>query len=113
MAGAGKLLVARGQSMRSETRGRTASRPAVPPRGIPLIATMSASAIAEHDIAAPASVAFAHFIDFTQWGSWMPRTFSPVRGPARALQPGDRFKIRVGKSPISIELDVVRFQLDR
>lgn len=65
---------------------------------------MSAIAVAEHDVASPVSATFAHFIDFTRWSSWMPRTFSPLSGPTRALQAGDKFKVRVGKLPISLEV---------
>ena len=65
---------------------------------------MSALAIAERDIAMPAAEAFACFIDFTRWGAWMPRTFSPLAGPNRALAAGDRFKVRVGRLPLSLEV---------
>lgn len=65
---------------------------------------MSTIAVAEHEIAVPLSEAFAHFIDFTRWSSWMPHTFSPQTGPERALQAGDKFKVRVGRLPISLEV---------
>jgi len=71
---------------------------------------MSALAVAEHEVAAPLSQVFASFIDFTRWSSWMPRTFSPVVGPARALQAGDKFKVKVGRMPISLE--VIRLRHD-
>ena len=71
---------------------------------------MSAIAIAERDVAVPLSEAFACFVDFTCWSSWMPRTFSPLRGPNRALREGDRFKVRVGSMPLS--LAVIRFSLN-
>jgi hypothetical protein len=65
---------------------------------------MSAIAIAERDVAVPLSHAFACFIDFTRWGSWMPHTFSPLAGPIRALTAGDRFKVSVGRLPLSLEV---------
>jgi hypothetical protein len=71
---------------------------------------MSAIAVAEREIAVPRSEAFACFIDFRRWSSWMPRTFSPLTGPNRALHAGDRFKVRVGSLPLS--LAVIRFSTD-
>jgi hypothetical protein len=65
---------------------------------------MSVIAVAEREIAVPLVDAFARFIDFTRWSAWMPRTFSPLTGPDRPLQAGDRFKVRVGKLPISLEV---------
>jgi hypothetical protein len=65
---------------------------------------MSAIAVAERDVAVPLAEAFAHFTDFTRWSSWMPRTFSPLAGPDRPLQAGDRFKVRVGRLPLSLEV---------
>jgi hypothetical protein len=65
---------------------------------------MSAIAIAERDVPLSLSDAFAQFIDFTRWSSWMPRTFSPQVGPTRALQAGDKFKVRVGRLPLSLEV---------
>lgn len=71
---------------------------------------MSAIAVAECDVAVPLSDAFACFIDFTRWNSWMPRAFSPLTGPNRALQLGDRFKVRVGSLPLP--LVVIRLTTD-
>ena len=71
---------------------------------------MAALAVAERDVALPVSQAFARFIDFTRWGAWMPRTFAPLTGPARPLQMGDRFKVRVGRLPLS--LAVIRLSSD-
>lgn len=65
---------------------------------------MSAIAVAEHDVAVPLADVFTHFIDFTRWSAWMPHTFSPLLGPDRALQAGDKFKVRVGRLPISLQV---------
>jgi len=69
---------------------------------------MSAIVVVERDVAAAMPAAFAHFIDFTRWSAWMPPTFSPHTGPQRALQAGDKFKVKVGRLPIA--LDVIRFR---
>jgi hypothetical protein len=65
---------------------------------------MSAFAVAELEVTSRCADAFALFTDFTRWGEWMPRTFSPVTGPTRALQLGDKFKVRVGSLPIALEV---------
>lgn len=71
---------------------------------------MSAIAVAEATVAAPLADVFAHFVDFAHWDLWMPKTFAPVTGPARALQVGDRFKVSlgIGKLPLALDLQVIR-----
>lgn len=65
---------------------------------------MGAFAVAELEVSTRCADAFARFTDFTRWSEWMPRTFSPVTGPARALQVGDKFRVRVGSLPIALEV---------
>jgi len=65
---------------------------------------------AELEVAAPLAQTFAHFIDFPRWHRWMPQLFYPLSGPERALQQGDKLKVRIGKFPISV--DIVRLRQD-
>jgi hypothetical protein len=57
---------------------------------VPLIAE------AEIVIERPVAEVFARFVDFGTWRAWMPASFAPLRGPARALGPGDRVLVRMG-----------------
>ncbi len=65
---------------------------------------MDIVARAELEVAAPLSQVFAHFVDFPRWSQWMPAIFTPVSGPERSLRQGDKFKVRIGKLPVSLEV---------
>jgi hypothetical protein len=69
---------------------------------------VSIIALAELEVPAPLSQVFAHFIDFSSWSAWMPALFTPISGPQRALREGDKFKVRIGRLPVSLE--VARFR---
>lgn len=72
---------------------------------------MPAIAVAEQVVDAPTSVAFSEFIDYAHWDLWMPSRFAPVRGPARRLQVGDRFKVSLNpRLRLSLELEVIRIR---
>jgi hypothetical protein len=55
-------------------------------------------AIAEQVVNASLEVAFARFVDYSAWDQWMPSSFRPLSGPARALRLGDRFTMGLGPS---------------
>ena len=66
---------------------------------------MAVVAAAEIELDKPIDELFARFVDYTTWDSWMPKSFRPVRGPARALQVGDRVAVRMGPgllTPLSV-----------
>ena len=57
---------------------------------------MGVTAVTELTIAAPLEHAFTHFIDYSSWKQWLPPSFVPVSGPARALREGDVIVVGVG-----------------
>jgi hypothetical protein len=63
-------------------------------------------------IRASASEAFAKFIDYRNWRSFMPAEFRPVSGPARPLKPGDRVRVRLDAGGIRLPVPVDVFSLD-
>lgn len=70
---------------------------------------MSAIAVAERVVAVPLETAFARFIDFTSWDLFMPASFRPITGPARALRQGDRMRLALGPgAQIVSEATIVR-----
>ncbi|MGH7269500.1 MAG: SRPBCC family protein [Polyangiaceae bacterium] len=73
---------------------------------------MTLTAEAELTIAGPIESVFAQFIDYTHWAEWMPAVFRPIRGPARAIRPGDRLLMKVGGAVPSL-LSVDRVEAPR
>jgi len=61
----------------------------------------------EHTIAGPIETVFSRFIDYRLWSAWMPKTFRPVRGPARPLRTGDRILVSLGGLPALLRVDHV------
>jgi hypothetical protein len=57
---------------------------------------MSFIAAASDVVGASPGRCFERFVDFSTWRDWMPRSFRPVRGPSRALRPGDELVVRIG-----------------
>jgi hypothetical protein len=60
---------------------------------------------------------FSRLRDFPGWRSWMPRSFRPLRGPARPLEAGDRVLLLIAPAPRSLPLlisvTLVRVEADR
>jgi hypothetical protein len=65
------------------------------------------TAEAERTVAGPLDDVFAAFIDYGKWGSWMPRAFRPMRGPARPLRTGDRLLVNVTGLPSVLKVERV------
>jgi hypothetical protein len=57
---------------------------------------MAVTAVTELIVAAPLERAFARFIDYPCWNRWLPPSFVPVSGPARALREADVIYVGVG-----------------
>lgn len=74
---------------------------------------MLANAVTERIIDVPLDVAFQHFIDFSRWDQWMPADFRPISGPARALRSGDAFKVGIGRSFMTLKLEVLRVRANK
>jgi hypothetical protein len=68
---------------------------------------MSLVADAEHTVAGPIEAVFQRFIDYPTWSEWMPKSFRPLRGPARALRSGDVIFMRIVGAPSLIKIDKV------
>jgi hypothetical protein len=61
----------------------------------------------EQTIAGPIDTVFSRFIDYRNWGAWMPSTFRPLRGPSRPLRTGDRLLLLITGLPQLLMVDKV------
>jgi hypothetical protein len=73
---------------------------------------MSFTASVSSIVRADPAEAFRRFIDFTAWREFMPESFRPIRGPARALASGDRLRMRLDTGLAKIPVPVEVFQVE-
>jgi hypothetical protein len=73
---------------------------------------MSIVAEASRTLKGSPADAFAAFIDFRNWESFMPREFRPVVGPNRELAPGDRLRMLLDTGAVRLAVPVDVFSID-
>jgi hypothetical protein len=73
---------------------------------------MSVVAEVTRTVKGNADEAFAKFIDFRNWESFMPSQFRPVVGPNRALVPGDRLRMQLDTGAVRLKVPVDVFSID-
>ena len=62
---------------------------------------------------AASDACFATFVDFPAWHEFMPPSYRPVAGPARALRANDRVRIRIaGLGPV-VTIRISHIEPDR
>jgi hypothetical protein len=73
---------------------------------------MTVIAEAQLEIDRPASELFDALCDYRNWRTIMPKAFSPMRGPERALRVGDRMTVRMNGA-LPAQLTVLRVEPHR
>lgn len=73
---------------------------------------MSVIAEVSRTVKGNAAEAFAKFIDFRNWESFMPSEFRPVVGPNRELSPGDRLRMQLDTGAVRLKVPVDVFSVD-